>query len=236
MTITRIIVAPKKGPQAIPDVYRIINLETEEPIADIATLHSLFADGVTEEVIVQMPTEGTFTEVMHHNGVIDPQQDIIVKLCAKRGVEVWAVKVGYRYYGEMADGVYVNKAVHVAFRDTQPDLTTLRPRGVRIPMQRYDLTAMNDDALVRLSKDRELALSLEQMRRIGQFQAERGLSNVTDVELETFGAFWSDHCYHILWKSLGLLKTMQEATARINNPNLVSAFVDNAGVWDSFPD
>ena len=40
---------------------------------------------------------------------------------------------------------------------------------------------------------------------------------------------WSDHCYHTTWKSLGLLKRLSEATARINHPLVVSSFKDNAG-------
>ncbi|MBP7811869.1 MAG: hypothetical protein KA054_03445, partial [Candidatus Moranbacteria bacterium] len=232
MSITRIIVAPKKG-ASVPDVFKIINLETPEPIANPSDLHTLFADGVTTEVIANMPSDGNFKEVMYHNGVIDPQQTMIIDLCAARGIKVEAVKVGYRYYGDVAESVYVNKAVHIAYV-AEPTLATLKPRGVRAPMQHFDLTSLDDESLVQLSKKRELSLSLGQMRQLVTFQKERGLSNVTDVELETFAAFWSDHCHHTLWRSLGLLKTLQDATAHIGNPNLVSAFVDNAGVWDFY--
>jgi phosphoribosylformylglycinamidine synthase subunit PurSL len=47
---------------------------------------------------------------------------------------------------------------------------------------------------------------------------------------------WSDHCYHTTWKSLGLLKKLSEATARINHPLVVSAFRDNAGGFEFYED
>lgn len=231
MAITRIIVAPNK-PGVIPDIYKIINLETPVPISDVSVLRSLFADGITTRVVDQMP-EGNFKEVMYHNGVIDPQQKMIIELCAKRGVVVEAVKVGYRYYGKAMDGLYVNKAVHIAFTE-EPVLVTLKPRGVRQEMQYYDLTAMNDAELQQLSKDRELHLSLPQMQQLVSFQKKLGLLKVSDVYLETFAAFWSDHCFHTLWKALGLFEMLKAATAKIGNPNLLSAFVDNAGVWDFY--
>lgn len=231
MAITRIITAPDK-PGVTPDIYRIINLETSVPISDAAALHSLFADGITTRVVDQMP-EGNFKEVMYHNGVIDPQQKVIIELCAKRGVAVEAVKVGYRYYGKAMDGLYVNKAVHIAFTE-EPQLTTLKPRGVRREMQYFDLHSMNDAELLQLSKVRELHLSLPQMKQLVRFQNKLGLHEVSDVYLETFAAFWSDHCFHTLWKALGLFEMLKAATTKIGNPNLLSAFVDNAGVWDFY--
>jgi phosphoribosylformylglycinamidine synthase len=47
---------------------------------------------------------------------------------------------------------------------------------------------------------------------------------------------WSDHCFHTTWKSLGLLKQLSEATARINHPLVVSAFKDNAGGMEFYQD
>jgi len=67
-----------------------------------------------------------------------------------------------------------------------------------------------------------------------EFQKRLGQPYVTDVFLETFGARWSDHCNHNKWKALGLFKILKDATMRIRNSNLVSAFVDNAGVWKFF--
>jgi phosphoribosylformylglycinamidine synthase len=65
---------------------------------------------------------------------------------------------------------------------------------------------MDDDDLLRLSEDRILALSLEEMTAIRAYYAKKdvkdvrkhmGLSeNPTDVELEVFAQTWSEHCKH----------------------------------------
>ncbi|MFZ2984764.1 MAG: AIR synthase-related protein, partial [Candidatus Moraniibacteriota bacterium] len=213
-------------------IFCIINLETAIPLSNVSVLHSLFADGITADVVEMMPA-GNFKEVMYHNGVIDPKQQAIIELCAKRGVAVEAVKVGYRYYGKSMNDLYVNKVVHIAFT-AEPQLTTLKPSGVRQEMQYFDLCVMEDTTLTQLSQDRELHLSLSQMKQLVHFQKQLGLLAVSDVYLETFAAFWSEHCFHTLWKALGLFKMLKAATARIGNPNLLSAFVDNAGVWDFY--
>lgn len=216
------------------EVFKIINLETATPVDTdaLSELESLFANGVTEHVVTEMP-EGDFHEVIYQNGVIDPQQDIIQKLCVDRGINVLAAKVSHRYYGKSFNGVYVNKLVHTVYT-TEPELVTLRPRGVRQPMQYYDLTVLSDTELKQLSRDRQMNLSLTQMYALVRFQKQLGLSAVTDVFLETFAARWSDHCEHTLWKSLGLLDKLKSSTEESNNPNVISAFVDNAGVWDFY--
>ena len=231
--IYRIIVAPKKKK---PDIFKIINLEIEGEMPDLSVLYPVFANPETMTVVKKMPV-GTalqpFKEVMYNNAVVDPEQDTIIQLCAHKGVKVEAAKVSYRYYGKASNDLYINKLVHVAY-DEEPFLTTLKPRGVRQPMQYYDLRKMSDEELKQLSNDRELHLSLSKMKKLIKFQRRLKLEKVTDVFLETFGGAWSDHCFHDLWKSLGLFQLLKEATEKIGNPNLISAFVDNAGVWDFY--
>jgi len=232
MAIARIIVAPKgKGKS---DIFKIFNLEfAGEKIPNLSSLFPIFANPETMKIVKKMPDRRKFKEVMYHNGVIDPQQDAILELCQHKGIPAEAARVSYRYYGKHMDGLYVNKLVHVAFEE-EPVLETLKPRGVRQPMQFYNLIGLNDDALEKISADRELHLSLSKMKKLQEFQVRLGLEKVSDVYLETFGASWSEHCFHDLWKSLGLFKMLKEATEKIGNPNLISAFVDNAGVWDFY--
>jgi len=74
------------------------------------------------------------------------------------------------------------------------------------PVQTVPLTALEGDALVRLSKDRLLALSLDEMEAIRGWyrdpvtQEHRrtvGLpAEPTDVELEMVAQTWSEHCKH----------------------------------------
>lgn len=229
MSVFRVIVAPRKKS---PDIYKIYNLEIEDEKPDLSVLNSVFANPVTIQIVSRMPRK-PFKEVMYNNAVIDPEQQTIIDLCAHKGIKVEAAKVSYRYYGKKIKDLYVNKLVHVAFTE-EPKLTTLKPRGVRRPMQYYDIAAMSDEELINLSNSLELHLSLEKMKKLAEFQKRLGLDKVTDVFLETFASSWSEHCFHDLWKSLGLFKILKEATEKIGNPNLLSAFVDNAGVWNFY--
>lgn len=224
--IYRVIVAPK-GKEA-DGFYTIYNLETNGEV-DIGRLNRFFCNPEKETILESMPA-GKFHEVMYHNGVIDPDQIPIIRGCKANGVEVEAVKVGRRYYGDKIRGVVISKLVHIVFTH-EPELKTLKPRGNRRGMQVFDLTVMSDLELVKLSKDREVGLSLAQMKKLVEIQKRRGLPVVNDVFIETFGAKWSDHCNHITWKSLGLFIILKAATDAIKNSNLVSAFIDNAGGW-----
>ena len=231
MAIARIIVAPKN--KGKPSIFKIINLEFEGEAPNLLALYPVFANPETMKIVKKMPRRRKFKEVMYHNGVIDPEQDMIIELCAHKGIKVVAARVGYRYYGKTMSGLYVNKLVRIAY-EKDPVLETLKPRGVRKPMHFYDIAKMSDEELKKVSADRELHLSLSKMRKLADFQRRLGLTSVSDVFLETFGASWSQHCFHDLWKSLGLFKMLKEATEKIGNPNLLSAFVDNAGVWDFY--
>jgi phosphoribosylformylglycinamidine (FGAM) synthase-like enzyme len=231
--IYRIIVASKKKR---PDVFRIFNLEIEGEAPDLSVLYPVFANPVTMRVVKRMPRKKPgrpFKEVMYSNAVIDPEEESIKIACAHKGIKVEAAKVSYRLYGKKMAGVYVNKLVHIEFSE-EPVLTTLKPRGVRKPMEYFDLIAMSDYELEQLSQSRELHLSLAKMKKLVIFQRRLGLLAVTDVFLESFAGAWSQHCFHDLWKSLGLFILLKGATEQIGNPNLISAFVDNAGVWDFY--
>lgn len=228
------------GSRSHPEILKIFNFETDDSMPlDTQAISDYFFDPVTEHLVEKMPS-GNFLEVMYHNGVIDPDQGSILEACQSLGVPVIAAKVSKRYYGKAPDNVYVNKMVHMTYID-EPKLDTLRPRGSRKGMQVFDLMSMSDDELIALGNGThkrrpgcDLAFTLKDMEKLQELQQRDQLPCVTDVFLETFGAKWSDHCHHKKWKALGLFKILKMATERIRNPNLVSAFVDNAGVWKFF--
>jgi phosphoribosylformylglycinamidine synthase len=229
MPIYRIAVAPKEGE---PDVYTIYNLEIKEK-CDLGVLSKLFCNSETEKIVKKMPEE-KFLEVMYHNGVIDPALESILIACQSLGVFVEAAKISHRYYRNASKKVFINKKlVHMTFTK-EPVLTTLKPQGFRKGMQLFDFTKMNDGELMNVSKERDLSLSLKQMRKLAEIQKEMKVSFVTDVFPEVFGAWWSNHCFHGSWKKFGFLKIMKAATEKINNSNVVSAYVDNAGGWKFF--
>ncbi len=74
-----------------------------------------------------------------------------------------------------------------------------------------DLAALDDEALMRLSRENTLALSLEEMRCIRDYYASsavvahrqaKGLPAApTDAELECLAQTWSEHCKHKIFSS-----------------------------------
>ncbi|AHC13462.1 AIR synthase-related protein [Salinispira pacifica] len=145
-------------------------------------------------------------------------------------------------------------------------------RGTRFPLlypfvadtevpavQYFPIARMNDEQLVALSRERLLALSLDEMRvireefsRPGQIAArkKRGIStDISDIELEMLAQTWSEHCKHKIFQARidyrdengksttidGLFKSYIQATTdalSASRPDLRSVFHDNSGVVD----
>ena len=61
---------------------------------------------------------------------------------------------------------------------------------IRIP-----IAGMDDEGLVKLSKNRDLFLDLREMQTIRDYYRRLG-RDATDVELETLAQTWSEHCVH----------------------------------------
>ncbi len=109
------------------------------------------------------------------------------------------------------------------------------------PVVTVDLLAADLDDLQAISRDLGLALNREEMLAIKAYCVGRN-RNPTDVELQTFGQTWSEHCYHKIFKSVivapdgslivdSLLKSyIVEATRALNLPWCFSVFEDNAGI------
>ncbi len=80
-----------------------------------------------------------------------------------------------------------------------------------IRVELFDLSAMSEEELRRLSRERVLALNLNEMQTIRdyfrrqEFVAERekyGLDHrITDVELECLAQTWSEHCKHKIFNA-----------------------------------
>ena len=118
----------------------------------------------------------------------------------------------------------------------------------------FDLN-ISDDALVELSRQRTLALTLEEMKAIQAYfrtaegRADHGLTaQPTDVELEVLAQTWSEHCKHKIFSAVidyrdldagtcitidscyksFIKKSTREIAEKVDF--LVSVFSDNAGV------
>lgn len=110
-----------------------------------------------------------------------------------------------------------------------------------------EILKATDKQLLEISKKGLLSLSLEEMKAIKNYFLKKK-RNPTDCELETIAQTWSEHCKHktltaavelkikngkktITKKYNNVLKeTIFYATRKINHPDCLSVFEDNAGI------
>jgi phosphoribosylformylglycinamidine synthase len=100
-----------------------------------------------------------------------------------------------------------------------------------------DLSTMDDDALMRLSRENTLALSIEEMRCIKDYYAlpeviahrrAKGLPAApTDAELECLAQTWSEHCKHKIFSSLIRYENRENGTAAEIN-SLYKTFIQGS--------
>ncbi|RJS80404.1 phosphoribosylformylglycinamidine synthase subunit PurL [Candidatus Bathyarchaeota archaeon] len=97
----------------------------------------------------------------------------------------------------------------------------------------------DDKSLLKISKELGIGLNLKEMKRVQEYFRRKG-RNPTDVELQTIGQTWSEHCFHKTFKGEikfngklidSLFKTyIRKATEKINPKWCFSVFEDNAGI------
>jgi phosphoribosylformylglycinamidine synthase len=191
--------------------------------------------------------------VLPKPGVMDPVAESVVSAARELGLAVKAVRTFRRYQvksealaaeRDLCRKVLANDAIEQVIDGTLPDgpLTVGTPyvfRKVVVPLR-----DLNDSALEKLSRDGQLALTLDEMRAIQAHFREVG-RDPTDVELETLAQTWSEHCSHKTLKGRieidgrvyeNLLKytifaATQEVRKRLGPDDwCVSVFEDNAGV------
>ncbi len=209
-------------------------------------------------------------EVGYRPGVTDPVAEHLLRRTRMLGIgSVERVATGTRtvFTGDLSDRDLHVIAEQVLCNDVVQTYTLgpLPPAFVPqadgsdevevIPVREAD-----DEALARMSVERILFLSLEEMRAIQEEFRKLG-RDPTDVELETLGQTWSEHCQHKTFKARihfscqggmervlpgaeagapayqetidGLLNTyIRGATEQLNREWVRSAFVDNAGIID----
>ena len=71
--------------------------------------------------------------------------------------------------------------------------------NARFPLFEIDLGKSDEKQLLTLSAELGLALSLNEMKALKAYFRKLG-RNPTDIELQTFGQTWSEHCIHKTFK------------------------------------
>jgi phosphoribosylformylglycinamidine synthase len=119
-----------------------------------------------------------------------------------------------------------------------------RPKYLKrnLPFELYevDILTANDGHLLKISEELGLALNLEEMKAVKQYHVKKR-RNPTDVELQTLGQTWSEHCSHKTFKGTIIMSEGREiksliksyiakATREMKKPWCLSVFEDNAGI------
>ncbi len=187
-------------------------------------------------------------EITYNRGVTDMVAQTAYKGIKDLGIaDIKEVKTARRYEftGKLTDDqkaiitekLLMNKVIeHVL----QPNETIFFPTH-EVPFEpvHVPLAGLNDDALLRLSKERDLFLNLQEMKTIQTYYDQLG-RDPGDVELEMLAQTWSEHCSHKTLTGVvdydgqtidNLLKqTIFRVTRELDKPWCVSVFKDNAGI------
>ena len=111
----------------------------------------------------------------------------------------------------------------------------------KVPFQLFEinLQSASDKQLTKLSNELGIGLNLAEMKLAREYFTKRN-RNPTDVELQTIGQTWSEHCSHKTFKGRirfngkeinSLFKTyIAKAVKEINPKWCFSVFEDNAGI------
>jgi phosphoribosylformylglycinamidine synthase II len=218
----------------------------------LAVCRELLTDPIVEEYSYRerpAPDGAHLVEVAYNPGVMDPVEESVKKGIRDLGINtVTAVRTAKKYllWGEFSaetlqsicEKLLVNSVVqHIVARK---EAVALPSASYKFRLETLDIAAMDDNALMELSKGR-FWLNLQEMKIIQGYFRKLG-RQPTDVELETIAQTWSEHCIHKTFKSkirLGnktidnLMKsTVMRVTRELDKPWCLSVFKDNAGVID----
>lgn len=155
---------------------------------------------------------------------------------------------------KIASGVLANDCIETWYiqgfdrSDTIRDDFPIPPQST-FSIRHVSIRSYDDDALIKLSREAHLFLSLDEMKTIQDYYIKLD-RDPTDLELETLAQTWSEHCVHKTLKSAidyrgddfgkdgsvevhfdNLLNnTIVQVTTSLDRDWCLSVFVDNAGV------
>jgi phosphoribosylformylglycinamidine synthase len=227
-----------------------------------------FAERLAKELLTDIVCEGyyigrsgapaglakaTLIEVHLKSGVTDPVAESVMAAIADMGVTANNVRTARKYIllgdisrsqtNTIAKKILANDCTEdvIIGSEAEPPSPHLKPYELRIVY--WPVCDLDDDGLVALSKEKDLFLNLVEMQTIQKYYQQLG-REPTDVELESLGQTWSEHCVHKTLKSAvdmsingeevhfeNLLKeTVFKATQQLQKKWCISVFSDNAGV------
>lgn len=245
-----------EGDLTAQDVKKI----ADELLADLIIQTSIYGKIDDKKFQIKPQNSHHVIEVAYNPGVMDPWEESTRKGICDLGISnLNSVKTGRKYliHGELnkqqidliGDKLLYNKVIQhiVEIKDLKKTLLAHKEINYEFKKNIVDLLNLDDDQLLKLSKDWQLSLNLEEMQTIKKYFTKLG-RNPTDCELESLAQTWSEHCVHktmrgnidytdnsgktpkrSLIKNL-LKKTIMDATKQLDKSWCVSVFKDNAGV------
>jgi phosphoribosylformylglycinamidine synthase len=193
----------------VASVYLIEGSLDDTAVRRIAD--ELLTDPVTQQATLGAgpPVATALVEVHPLPGVMDPDADAVrIAIHAMLGANV-GVRTGRRFdlydvspdaARDLADRCLANTVIHDIHQE--PYWPDAFPRGharalrvVTVPLSELD-----DEGLLKLSRQAHLFLDLDEMRAI-QFEYRRLGREPREIELETLAQTWSEHCVHKTLKS-----------------------------------
>ena len=235
-----------------------IELLVSKLLADsVVERATIGAVGAPELDVSLIGAEGKVVYVLPKPGVTDVVADAARKAAADYGVFPDAVRTFKKYWIGGVDDEEIKRLARKALANDAIEQVAYEKLGFETlqvgSSYKFELTvvpirAMDDAALLKLSKEGQLYLSLAEMQTIQAHFCELN-RDPTDVELETVAQTWSEHCSH---KTLAgridyegpegklhfenmLKETIFASTVKIretlgDKDFCVSVFSDNAGV------
>lgn len=200
-----------QSPQKVEysSVYLLEGDLNEQQVRKVA--EELLADPVTEQATLgATPAKASaLIEVHPLPGVMDPDADAVrqaIKVMLGTDVQV---RTGRRYdmhdidpatAKQIAERALANTVIHAIHQ--QPYQPTQFPHGspYELKIITVPLLELDDAALMKLSREAHLFLSLDEMKAI-QAEYRRLGRDPREIELETIAQTWSEHCVHKTLKS-----------------------------------
>lgn len=214
---------------------------------------NLFIDPITQEYSFDdglcARSEGyKVVEVAYNPGVMDPVEESAKKAIRDLGIkDIRTVKTAKKYLikgslsykdiKSIAEKILYNKVIQhlvIGHSSIPPE-----PPPYTFKLTTVDILGADDRRLMKISKDGQLFLSLDEMRAIKD-HFRKLKRDPTDCELETIAQTWSEHCKHKTFRGLieyegrvikNLLKsTVMKVTEELAKDWCVSVFKDNSGI------
>ncbi len=190
-------------------------LEGDLGRADVERLaRELLADDVVERTVIgkigdeslRVAPQGCVqvVHVLPKPGVMDPVAQSALKAIADFEIAVQAVRTLKKIWlTELPEPQLTALLAKVLANDSMEQVIVGPLELARLDMgQPYEfqrvlvpMRTLDDEGLLKLSRDGQLYLTLVEMQTIQQYYADLG-RDPTDVELETLAQTWSEHCSH----------------------------------------